>query len=255
MSSFNSVRFGCTSLVGTNKAGMLKPDGDGYYPMVIGALGMYNSAGEFYDYEQAKRLFEGSSHFMRRVQRGVLKGEYGHPKMEVGMKPDDFARRVMTVYEANISHHIREVWLEFDKVKGADGKPVIAIMAWVKPSGPMARYLQDSIDNKCENVCFSIRAFTDDRREGGIKKRILKTIVTFDYVLEPGMSVAEKYKAPALESFHETTISRNELERALSPSSMVPEVAMESVRLTADELFTSMGWNVSRQERPAFTRW
>lgn len=253
--SLNSVRFGCTSLVGTNKAGTIKPDADGYYPMVIGALNMYNSAGEYYVYEEAKQLFQKSSNFMRRVERGVLKGEYGHPKMVPNMRPDQFAQRVLSIDEGNISHHFRSVWLAENVMKDDNGRAVIAIMGDVRPSGPKGQYLKDSLENKCENVCFSIRAFTDDKREGSIKKRVLKSIVTFDYVLEPGMSIAEKYKNPSLESFHETTISRSELERAMMPVGGMPEVALESVRLTAEELFVSMGWRTPRVAAPSYTQW
>jgi hypothetical protein len=185
----NSVHYGCTSLNGTNKAGLIQPDGNGYRKMVVGALNMFNSAGEYYEYERAKSLFDNSSQFMRRVGRGVLKGEYGHPKMIPGQSIQQFATRVLTIDEQNVCAHFREIWLDFDSVKDKDGKAVVAIMAWVKPSGPMGQYLAQSLENSDENVCFSIRAFTDDKMEGRVKKRILKTIVTFDHVLEPGMAV------------------------------------------------------------------
>jgi outer membrane protein assembly factor BamD len=58
MQSLNSVRFACTSLVGTNKTGMLRKDADGYYEVVVGALNVFNSAGEYYVYEKARQLFE-----------------------------------------------------------------------------------------------------------------------------------------------------------------------------------------------------
>ena len=43
--SLNSVRYGCTSLLGVNKAGELKQDANGYYEMIVGGLDVYNSAG------------------------------------------------------------------------------------------------------------------------------------------------------------------------------------------------------------------
>jgi|SRR6185312_1880859 len=249
--SVNSVRYSCTSLQGTNKAGLLKPDANGYRPMVVGALNMFNSAGEFYDYERAKSLFEGSSQLQRRVQRGVLKGEYGHPKFEVGMRPDQFAHRVLTIDERNICCHFRELWLDFNNLKDKDGKAVVGIMAWVKPSGPFGGYLKDSLENPDENVCFSIRAFTDDKYVAGVKQRYLKTVVTFDYVLEPGMAVAEKYKAPALESYDEQIITRGSLELAMKATA---DVAMESASLASD-LFQVMGWHLPKGITPIFTRW
>jgi hypothetical protein len=248
----NSVRYGCTSLVGTNKVGLLKPDDNGYYPMVIGALGMFNSAGEFYDYDQAKNLFDGSSQFQRRVQRGVLKGEYGHPKQGM-LDMKKFVNRVMTIDEGNVCCHFREIWLDTKQVRDQNGKAVIAIMGWVKPSGPMGQYLKESLDNKDENVCFSIRAFTDDKQDGLIRKRVLKTIITFDHVLEPGMSVAEKYKAPALESFSDIQVPRGAIESVLRDNAEAG-IAMESNNL-ATELFSTMGWNLPKGVTPVYARW
>ena len=252
----NSARYACTSLMGTNKAGLLKPDDNGYRPMVVGALNMFNSAGEFYTFEQARDLFENnSSQLQRRIQRGVLKGEYGHPKFEPGMRGDQFLHRVLTIDESKICCHFREIWLESNAVKDKDGRAVVAIMAWVKPSGPYGGYLRDSLENPDENVCFSIRAFTDDRYVGGVKQRTLKQVVTFDYVLEPGMAVAEKYKAPALESFKDDGIivSRADIESVLGHAERSP-VAMESSNI-ATGLFEAMGWNLPKGVTPMFARW
>jgi len=255
--SLNSIRFACTSLAGVNKAGTLKKDGQGYYEVVVGALNVYNSAGQYYVYEQAKKLFEQSSQLMRRVSRGALRGEYGHPKFMPGMSNDQFANRVMSIYEENVCCHFRDITIDFDRVKDANGKPVIAIVAWVKPAGPNAAALQASLDNPNENVCFSIRAFTDDFREGGVTKRILKTIVTWDYVNEPGIAVAEKFSAPSLESFSETTFSRGEIERSVKVGAMMG-TATESSLMTAGELMTSLGWDgVARAaaNKPSWAAW
>lgn len=250
----NSIRFACTSLAGVNKAGLLKKDDKGYYEVVVGALNVFNSAGQFYVYEQAKELFQSSSQLMRRVQRGALRGEYGHPKMLPGMTGDQFANRVLSIYEENVCCHFRSIDLDFDRVKDENGKPVIAIIAWVTPSGPNGPALQKSLDNPEENVCFSIRSFTDDYREGGLYKRVLRTIVTWDYVNEPGIAVAEKFKAPSLESLSEQQLSRGELERGVQMQRQ-GAYAQESVILTADELFNSMGWNTQALQQPSWTKW
>jgi len=249
----NSVRFSCTSLAGSNKVGNLKRDANGYYEMVVGALNVFNSAGQYYVYEQAKELFESSSQLMRRVSRGALRGEYGHPKMLPGMSNEQFANRVMSIYEENTCCHHKEITLDFDRVKDANGKPVIAIISKVYPSGPMGPALEKSLQNPNENVCFSIRAFTDDFREGGVYKRVLKTIVTWDLVNEPGIANAEKFQSPALEGM-DLSFSRGELERSIS-TAKVAGYAQESALLTADELFTSMGWNVPASAKPAWAKW
>lgn len=254
--SLNSVRFACTSLAGVNKAGTLKKDDQGYYEVVVGALNVFNSAGQYYVYEQTQELFKSSSQLMRRVARGALRGEYGHPKMSPGMSNDAFANRVMSIWEDKVCCHFRDITLDFERVKDDKGRPVIAIVAWVTPSGPNGPALQKSLDNPNENVCFSIRAFTDDFREGMLVKRILRTIVTWDYVNEPGIAVAEKFKAPSLENIEDRSFSRGELERAVATASH--GLATESVLLTADELFASMGWGKpsdALKHKPAYTNW
>lgn len=250
----NSIRFACTALAGVNKVGTLKRDANGYYEVVVGALNVFNSVGQFYVYEQAKELFEESSHFMRRVRRGVLRGELGHPKPLPGMTGDQFAQRCLSIYEDNVSCHHKEIFLDFDRVKDEKGNPVIAIISRMLPSGPHGAALQRSLENPDENVCFSIRAFTDDFREHGVTKRILRTIVTWDQVNEPGLSAAEKFKSPALEGMFEQTFSRGEMERGVKPNPMMG-LAQESVVLTGAELFASMGWETPRGQKPAYLNW
>lgn len=253
----NQVLFSCTTLAGSNKRGVIKPDENGYYATCVGGLNVFNSVGQLYVYEEAKELFQRSSAFMRRVKGGKLKGELGHPKPLPGMSEEQFAARCMTIDERNVSCHHKEIWLDFDSVKDDQGRPVIAIMSKVAPSGPHGEQLKRSFENPDENVCFSIRAFTDDfhDRRMGFTKRVLRTIVTWDQVTEPGIAIAEKYKSPTLESFVERSFSRGVIERAMAPSSLTVGTAMESTLLTGQELFQSMGWNIPTGERPSFLNW
>ena len=253
--SLNSVRYGCTSLLGVNKAGELKQDDNGYYEMIVGGLDVYNSAGQLYVFEEAKKLFEESGSLLRRVKRGVLRGEYGHPKLQPGMRMEDFMARALVIDEQLCCCHHREIWLDFDRVKDENGKPVIAMMSKVAPSGPFGGALEKSLKNPNENVCFSIRGFTDDFREQGVTKRVLKQIITWDYVNEPGISHAEKYKSPSLESMDEQIVFKNQLEGATTRLNSVScTVASESILLTADELMTSMGWKFEGN-KPNYFKW
>lgn len=250
----NSVRFQCTALAGTNKAGILRKDEKGYREVVVGALNVFNSAGQYYTFEHAKGLFENSSQLQRRVTKGNLFTELGHPKKLPGMTDDDFTRRILQIDEGNICGHIRSVDLDFNRVKDEHGKPVIAMLAWVGPSGPHGLALERSFDNPDENVCFSIRAFTDDYRHGGIVHRHLKTIVTWDKVTEPGISVANKWMAPSLEELTSVLMSRGELSRAVEPSE-VHGVATETALITSHDLFRAMNWDDSRFQKPLYLDW
>lgn len=255
--SLNSVKFVCTALANSNKEGVLPADGHGYREVVLGGLNMFNSAGEYYVYEQAKEIFESSSQLMRRVKRGALRGEYGHPKFTPGMSNEQFAQRVLSIHEDMVSHHISEVYLDFNRVKDDRGRPVIAIIGKVAPAGKYGDALERSFNNPNENVCFSIRAFTDDQRIGGVNHRVLRSVVTWDYVNEPGLSVAEKFKSPSLESMQELVMSRGVIERGMAAAQR-SGIATECAVLTAGELFTSMGWRNPHQNssgRPSWANW
>ncbi len=250
----NKVAFSCSTLKGTNKKGVLKPDEDGYYTMPIGALNVFNSAGEYYVYESAKALFEDSSVFMRRVKTGCLKGEVGHPKLQKNQTMEEYAQRILTIDPTNVCAHFSEIWLDFDNVVDQTGKKIIAIMGKIIPSGPHGPSLQKSLDNPKEEVCFSIRSFTEDRRIGGIKQKRLLEIVTFDYVIEPGIYTAKKYFAPALESRVDTQFTKEQLIGALNMET--PGVSMESARTHGLELFKSLGWTFEKGDlSPAWTKW
>lgn len=251
----NQLSFGCTSLAGVNKIGLLKKDEDGYYDMIVGALEVYNSAGAYYVYEQAKSIFDSSASLMRRVSRGVLKGEYGHPKFMPGMSREQYVHRIMDLDPGNVCCHHRQLRLDTENVKDKNGKPIIAIMSKVQPSGPMGEYLRASLENKHENVCFSIRAFTDDMEDrNGRVNKTLRQVITFDYVIEPGIEHAEKFKSPALEQFslESMTLSRATLERAMRMPTGNP-VAVENIRMNTQELFQAMGWAESSD--PVWSKW
>lgn len=246
----NSVVFACTSLTGVNKVGQLKKTPEGYYPMVVGALNVFNSGGQFYPINnEVKALFEQSSSFMRRVSDGALRGEMGHPKppprslnvQEQRLRDQEFVRRNLSIYEERVCCHHMKIWLDFDSVKDKDGKPVISIMSLVKPSGELGHVLEKQLENPHENVCFSIRSFTDNKTRFGVEERTLKEIVTFDYVNEPGISVAKKYLSPALESGFEMDVSRGLLESAIMMNRPAG-ISSESIIVSPIALMNSMNW-------------
>lgn len=247
------IKFTCTSLEATNKKGIIPADKDGYRELPIGGLNILNSAGQWYDYNGAKELFESSSQLMRRVKRGALRGEVGHPQPLPGQSMDDYTMRILTINEKNVCAHFSEIYLNFNDFKGEDGKPIIAIMGKVAPSGPFADMLERALNNPKENVCFSIRSFTQDSYKGGRYERVLKNVVTFDYVNEPGIHIAEKFKAPALESKFERIMTESQVKRAITncPSG----IAKESMALSPSELFASLGWSLEDNNKPAISRW
>ncbi len=252
--AMSTVKFACTSLAGTNKVGDLKKDADGYYTVVVGALNMHNSSGMYYEYERAKELLTESSQLMRRVKRGALRGEYGHPKMAPGMTNDQFANRVMSIYEENTCVQFKELWLDFENYKDEQGRTIIAIVAKIIPSGPNGHVLEKQLNNPGENVCFSIRSFTDDYYEGGKTVRVLRIIVTFDYVNEPGMSVAQKWNSPALESLIDTSFSRAEITNSFTSFGGTGQES--GLTMGMEDVINMLGWDQKAvKASPAWAKW
>ena len=245
------IKFTSTKLAAKGKAGVMKPDDDGYYTTVIGGLNMHNSAGEYYTADGAKQLFEQSSTFMRRVQNGCLKGELGHPKRSPGMSMDDYLRRIMVIEETNVCCHFKEIWL--DQLYGKDhpefrNPAMIAIMAKIKPAGPKGASLEESFDNPAENVCFSIRAFTKDYFHNGKTIRVLDQIMTFDQVVECGLFVANKWDTPSLEALTDSIITKAQVTKVVSDQ--ITDVATEDSKQLAQAVLASFD-----VPHPLYTRW
>lgn len=196
----NKVIYECQALTGTNKVGLLKPDANGYYELVLGAYDFHNEAGAFYPLEPLKKLMENSSPLMRRIRDGYVKSECGHPRMTPGMSDRDFLMRVCDIQETNVCAHIKSIELDDERVMH-NGQKVAAIIGMVKPSGPKGDALEKSLSNPDENVAFSVRSLTNDywTPAGKLIKEV-DEIITWDLVNQPGINVANKYRSPALES-------------------------------------------------------
>lgn len=228
------VKFTSTKLQSLNKKGVLKPDSDGYYTLVIGGLNVYNSVGEYYMLEGARQLFEESSILMRRVQNGNLKGELGHPKREPGQSLDAYMDRLLQVYETNVCVHFKDLWLDTEYGQSnSTNRSAVAIYAKIKPAGPHASTLQAALENKHENVNFSVRGLTEDFVQNGKTCRVLKQIICWDYVTECGINIANKYDSPTLESLNETPVLVRQLEALLTRTN---PITLESKTLIQDTL-------------------
>lgn len=248
------AKYSCTALMGVNKAGDLKPDEDGYYELLVGGLNVNNFSGDFYTAVGVKELFDDSSDLMRRVREGNCNGEVDHPSPTPGMSRVDFVKRVLHIDKKNVCCHFKEFELvETDKV--VEGAKVILIKAKMKPSGVHGDALRASLENKHENVCFSIRSLTrDTKRVDGTLSRTITTVIGFDWVNEPGIATSNKFKTVGLES-----LSSNVSQEALGDVEITPEhldmidttnslqgVSMESTTVSTDTVRKDLGWDSSK---------
>lgn len=189
----------------TGKEGKLVPDKDGYYTVTLGALNAFNGSGHRYTAERETiDLYERSSALQRRIKRGALYAEYMHPSMKPGMKPEDFYRRVFEIDGDRVCAHISEIWLDFDFGKNNPNiasPDTIAVRGKIKPWGPFGYIVKEALENSKGNFAFSVRGLTDDvMSPSGILMRALRFIVTYDFVLEPGIAYADRHTSPSLES-------------------------------------------------------
>lgn len=191
----------------------LPKDENGYYRITLGSLNIFNSAGAYYTLNGAKELFEASSSLMRRINNGALKAELGHPKKTPGMSMSEYMNRIITIDINNIGAHIKSVELVETNVKDKGAKDNrVDIIGWVKPTGPKAQYLIDLLDDPDANVAFSIRSLTNDSIVNGVVVKVLKQIITWDIVVEPGLHTATKWKTLGIESLDLLAIDFNDKE-------------------------------------------
>lgn len=248
----SQVVYGNTLLKGINKAGHLKPDENGYYTVVLGALGVENSVGEVYvDTPTARSTFEQNSTLMRRIQKGFLKGEYGHPDPSQYPSMSALERRARMIKEERVSHHIASVWLDHIDY---GGQRVLGILGRVKPCGPYGAVLKESLDNPEENVAFSGRYFSNVSRQGGRMLREIHTVTTWDFVSEPGVDMAQKYHSPSLEDFGSLSLQPEALIHEAEQEEDC-ELVMENGGVSARELVHDLGLRRTRQGEPKSFQW
>lgn len=227
------IVYQCAAIAGVNKVADLQVDSSGYRWVILGALNAYNEAGWYYSFEHAKALFENSAELMRRIDNKRLRGENGHPRFQPGMTQLQWFTRVADLYEPNLCSHYSKVSLSFDGHKDEAGRPIILIMGLTKDSGAQGQFLEKQFQNPEEDVCFSIRSFTEDQIIAGRKTKMLKKIVTWDVVNEPGMRPASKSNSllqgvtPAMESLNLSMTEQADLEVSFFTDSLRKEIDHE----------------------------
>lgn len=174
----------------------LEKDNAGYYKVTLGAINSFNSAGQFYIADGVKELIEDSSSLLaKRLKGGYLHGEMEHPEYKQGMSKETYLLRTLKIDMSNVSHHIKEImFIPTETNSGLPSHPkTIRVMGWVKPWGAKGHLLQQALDNPDQNVAFSIRCLTKDEYIGGVYIKKILQIITWDWVLAPGISIANSW--------------------------------------------------------------
>lgn len=178
------------------KLGKARMDEYGYYDMPLAALGVATRNRTYYETRPfVSQITDQGSRFNEVLTDGALYGEYGHPNLS-GLDNNTALARLATVDEGRVSHHFRSI--ETGKSLENGG---MLVTGKVKPHGKHGVHLQANLDNPFMNTAFSLRAITDARFEGGLSRRNMKKLVTFDYVLAGGFAEASKRFSPAVEAY------------------------------------------------------
>lgn len=233
-----TMRYNCVALAGVNKGATLKKDNDGYYFVLLGALNIFNSEGIFYAFNESKHVFDRSSVFMRKIMAGNLFGEEDHPPYEQGMSESAWIERNEWIETKNVAFHIREIELKpTDEL--CNNLPVVEIWGWVKPNRDRGPLIAEALENPHQNVCFSLRAIVREGRVNGVLTRRIDRMVTFDWVIEDGLQICNKYSAmqrgskvaqESSRTYVDRPIHRHTLEAIIFDKSASTTVATESRR-------------------------
>lgn len=199
------IKYENIKLRNTTKTGKLKPDENGYYDVILGAMNAFNSRNEYYAMEGAEKIFTGSSIYHNRLTSGKLYGEHGHPKPD-GMSREEYFRRLLEIREDKWGTFFKSVTLDdtlWKRYPGMVTKGAIIIMGKVMPFGRYKDTVADGLANPDINFAYSVRSFTRNFQQANVTTKVMTELVTWDSVGSQGIPIAEKYNAPGLESDEE----------------------------------------------------
>lgn len=184
----------------------IERDDQGWYKVNLGAINAFNAHGAFYLQDGVNELLHNpESRLAQKLANGYLIGEMEHPKITPNMSPEEVFMLVSHINRENQSHHIKKIEIEDTGISPGKGFPgtILQLVGWVKPCGPKGQYLQECLDDPEINTAFSVRALTSIGRVGMTEVRKIESIITFDWVTEPGIPSANKFdtKRVSIESY------------------------------------------------------
>jgi len=257
-----AITYGAAQQAFFNKSGKINRDENGYADMIIGALGVPNSVGEVYSYEESKKEFEENSYLQKKLADKQLYGEEGHPQKSTRQSIADFITRVLKIDKKNVSTHFKAITLDEALWKNTGNslkRGEVAIVAKLKGSGPYGQSVEDSLDNPDENPAWSIRSLSDTFRNMTPVKKVITKAITFDSVVSGGISVATKFNSPSCEEELDITPATiDELRAIISNTPVGMEDEAEEMSQLVTKLELSIGDKFTMYNDvlvPAYKNW
>lgn len=202
--------FGNIILPATGKKGILKPDDEGYYILNGGGFNIPNRLGIKYTVNDyiLESLSENSD-LRRRLKRGEVQGEMGHPpryylKMVNGqvVRHDitnvfEWILRLRTIDPDRVCMLISDIYAKWDNEH--DTKSPLHISYRLKPFGPFGSLFKEHLDTPSANTSISLRSVITPTNQFD-RTRNVEYWTGADWVVEAGMEDATKWHTDGCES-------------------------------------------------------
>lgn len=162
----------------------LSKDEFGFYKNVpLGVLDFVSRNNTLYESTSFKACMKNeNSQFYKRLQQGVLIGEFDHPDLSMYdmSKTVDRERagvRFVRLDPAKEAMIFRAIRIRDVELKG---KKYPMIFGDLKGSGPYGHIIEQKMEDPSINLAFSLRTLTKDTPMAGYLKREAMALVTFD---------------------------------------------------------------------------
>jgi len=99
-----------------------------------------------------------------------------------------------------------------------------------------------------------VRGITEDSYQNGKTIRVLKNIITYDWVGEPGIAVAERWHSPALETIEEKVLSIKDIEK-VSNKRFKLGLAKENSSVIMTETLDLIKPRMTSSKEPKYIQW
>jgi len=174
-------------------AGVIKPNKDGIYKIIVGGLNIYSPNGFYYKYTKKIEKILTSGTFKLKLDANKILSEDDHPNFSIYPTEKAVVERMLSINESNAVAAIVNIEVKkSDKIDPIFKEPLYYIIASIKPTGPKKQKLIDLLANPDKDICFSVRSFSDKYEKNGIVIKEQKLFITWDMVTQPGHFVAKK---------------------------------------------------------------
>jgi len=230
--------------------GKHKPESNGTYKLIVGALNYLSGNGCYYEYsEETAALYGKDSALQQQAYNGQQLSEKEHPVLK-GMGKKQAFERFTSFDKNNMTNYITEYEVvKSDEVCKLYGKPVYYIVATIAPAGPYAAELITALEDPEKDVAFSVRSFSKRSVVNGVVHKKQYRIIGYDNVNMPGIAIATKkhsiakgiYAAPVTidaESY-DYTLTDTDIESILKDSGdLFDDIDTESGKRMMNETLT-----------------